>query len=142
MLRTGRHAQVRQALPRKPSQELRALVPSYQAVAATIAYPTGVNGAAFVAISSEAQLTSASALGRPGNRESYLTTDPNLLLCSPADMLLFQKSSYYHALGDLCSGAPREAISQRKADQEVTLTGSSMETRHCPELTTMSRPFA
>lgn len=35
-----------------------------QAMAAAIAYPTGVNGAAFVAISSEAQLTSASALSR------------------------------------------------------------------------------
>lgn len=35
-----------------------------QAVAAAIAHPTGVNGAALVAISSEAQLTRASALSR------------------------------------------------------------------------------
>lgn len=37
---------------------------SSQAMAATIAYPTGVNGAALVAVSSEAQLTCASTLSR------------------------------------------------------------------------------
>lgn len=63
-----RHAQLQQALPREPPQGLEAFVPSYQAMAATIAYPTGVNGAALVAVSSEAQLTCASTLERQGNR--------------------------------------------------------------------------